>query len=46
MTADVTRQGQPMTIRSLFMTVWAPVAGTADDPVWQLQAYQGTPWAG
>ena len=46
MTADVTRQSQPMTIRSLFMTVWAPVAGTADEPVWQLQAYQGTPWAG
>jgi hypothetical protein len=44
MLAQVTRNGQPMSIRSLFMTVWAPAPGTA--PVWQLQAYQGTPWTG
>ncbi len=45
MLADVTRQGKPLSIRSQFMTVWAPAPGTADQPVWQLQAYQGTPWA-
>ena len=44
MLAQVTRNGQPMSIRSLFMTVWATAPGTA--PVWQLQAYQGTPWTG
>ena len=44
MLAQVTRNGQPMSIRSLFMTVWAPAPGTA--PVWQLQAYQGMPWTG
>lgn len=46
MLAQVTRNGQPMSIRSLFMTVWAPAPGTAAQPVWQLQAYQGTPWTG
>lgn len=46
MLAQVTRNGQPMSIRSLFMTVWAPAPGTATKPVWQLQAYQGTPWTG
>ncbi|MEI7783976.1 MAG: nuclear transport factor 2 family protein [Betaproteobacteria bacterium] len=46
MSAEVTRQGQPMSIRSLFMTVWAPAPGTIAQAVWQLQAYQGTPWAG
>jgi hypothetical protein len=46
MSAEVIRHGQPMSIRSLFMTVWAPAAGTIAQPVWQLQAYQGTPWTG
>jgi hypothetical protein len=46
MLAQVTRQGQPMSIRSQFMTVWAPAPGTATQPVWQLQAYQGMPWTG
>ena len=46
MLAQVTRNGQPMSIRSLFMTVWAPAPGTAAQAVWQLQAYQGTPWTG
>ncbi len=46
MLAQVTRNGQPMSIRSLFMTVWATAPGTAANPVWQLQAYQGSPWNG
>lgn len=45
MLAEVTRHGKPLSIRSQFMTVWAPAPGTAAEPVWQLQAYQGTPWA-
>ena len=43
MLAEVMRQGQPLSIRSQFMTVWAPAPGTAAKPVWQLQAYQGMP---
>lgn len=46
MSAEVIRQDQRLSIRSQFMTVWAPAPGTADRPRWQLQAYQGTPWAG
>jgi hypothetical protein len=46
MSAEVIRHGQTMQIKSQFMTVWAPAAGTNAQPVWQLQAYHGSPVAG
>ena len=40
MAAQVLKDGQVRAVRSLFMTVWARRADTAD---WQLCAHQGTP---
>jgi ketosteroid isomerase-like protein len=46
MSAEVIRHGQTMRIKSQFMTVWAPAAGTIAQPVWQLHAYHGSAWTG
>lgn len=43
MSAEVSKEGQPKQVRSLFMTVWSTDEGAGEPARWTLQAHQGTP---
>ncbi len=43
MQAQVSRDGQVKTVRSVFMTVWREEKDSKGQPSWRLWAHQGTP---
>ena len=44
MSAEVSMQGQPKAIRSLFLKVWMPQPGAGGQQNMRMLAYQGAPW--
>lgn len=43
MSAEVSKDGQPRLVSSLFMTVWSADSHGSEPVRWKLQAHQGTP---